>query len=1326
MEPLHREDKPNPLATANIFSTVFFCWLNPLFKIGYKRRLEENDLYKVLPEDGSEKLGKELQRHWDNEVQKAQKQVRNPHLTRAILKCFWKSYIILGAFTFLEELVRIIQPIMLGKIVSYFENYDKDDTEASKTAFGYAAGLSLCTLFLAILHHLYFFHVQRSGMKLRIAMCHMIYRKALRLNNIALSKTTTGQIVNLLSNDVNKFDQVTIFLHFLWVGPLQAIAVVVLLWHEIGPSCLAGIAVLLILMPLQTLFGKWFSVLRSKTAVLTDDRIRTMNEVISGMRIIKMYAWEKSFTTLITQIRKKEIAKVLQSSYLRGLNMASFFVASKIIVFFTFLVYVLLGNTITASRVFVTVSLYGAVRLTVTLFFPAAIQTASEGMISIRRIKEFLILEEIKKPNEDVNNRENEYSVHLQDLTCYWDKTMEAPSLQNISFSLKPGELLAVIGPVGAGKSSILAALLGELSKDSGILDVKGKIAYCAQQPWVFPGTVRSNILFGKEYQKAKYEKIITACALKKDLELLQDGDLTQIGDRGATLSGGQKARVNLARCVYQDADIYLLDDPLSAVDAEVGKYLFEQCITGILKNKPRILVTHQLQYLSAASQIIILKEGRVVESGKLNQLIKSGVDFAHLLKQHEEDEQADLHSTTKLMKERTLSQTSVLSLGSSTQSHKESTVELSGETAFSAVPEESRTEGSISFTVYKKYFLAGANCFMSLILLGLYLLAQVSYILQDWWLSYWATNQKNLNITEGASPNNTTQVLDIDFYLGTYAGLTISVLLFGVVRSLLIFKVLVNASQDLHNKMFTSIIKAPVLFFDKNPIGRILNRFSKDVGHLDDLLPYTFMDFFQIFLQILSVIAVAVSVIPWILIPITPLVIIFFFLRSYFLETSRDIKRMETTTRSPVFSHLSSSLQGLWTIRATRTEQQFQAKFDEHQDLHSETWFLFLTTSRWLAVRLDGLCAIFVTVVAFSSIFIANQLDAGQVGLVLSYSITLMGMFQWGVRQSAEVENLMTSVERVLDYSELESEAAWESRKPPPGDWPNQGSVTFENVNFGYSPDSEPVLKDLNLTIRPKEKVGLVGRTGAGKSSLISALFRLAEPEGKIMIDGIVTSELGLHDLRSCMSIIPQDPVLFTGSMRKNLDPFDEHADETLWNALEEVQLKEVVEELPNKLMTELAEAGSNFSVGQRQLVCLARAVLRKSKILIIDEATANVDPRTDKLIQKTIREKFELCTVLTIAHRLNTIIDSDRILVLDQGRVAEYEEPYVLLENKDGFLYRMVQHLGKTEAIALTNIAKEVHLKRKSLEETLTDQMKANGSAILHSSGIVFETSL
>ncbi|XP_038673881.1 multidrug resistance-associated protein 4 [Scyliorhinus canicula] len=1318
MEPVHREEKPNPLATANIFSSVFFCWLNPLFRIGYKRRLEENDLYKVLPEDGSAKLGEELQRHWDKEVQKAKNQARIPHLTKAILKCFWKPYIILGAFTFLEEIIRIAQPIMLGKIINYFENYNPEDTEAYKVAFGYAAGIALCTLFLAILHHLYFFHVQRTGMKLRVAMCHMIYRKALRLSNVALAKTTTGQIVNLLSNDVNKFDQVTIFLHFLWVGPLQAIAVVALLWQEIGPSCMAGMAVLLILMPTQTIFGKWFSVLRGKTAVLTDNRIRTMNEVISGMRIIKMYAWEKPFSNLIAQIRKKEISKVLQSSYLRALNMASFFTASKMILFFTFLVYVLLGNTITASRVFVTVSLYSAVRLTVTLFFPAAIQTASEGLISIRRIKTFLILEEIKKINEDVYTCESNYSVHVQDLTCFWDKAIETPSLKNISFSLKPGQLVAVIGPVGAGKSSILAAILGELAKENGILDIKGKIAYCAQQPWVFPGTVRSNIIFGKEYQRAKYEKVITACALKK----------VSIESLTCTYSHNLLMMLvfHCVPSVYQDADIYLLDDPLSAVDAEVGRHLFEQCITGILKNKPRILVTHQLQYLSATNEILILKEGRVVEKGNFKQLLNSGVDFSSLLKRDEEDEQTDSHSATKVTKERTLSQTSVLSLGSSTQSHKEGSFEPVGEPVLSTVPEESRSEGSIGFKVYKKYFLAGANGFMVVIVIILNLLAQVSYVLQDWWLSYWATSQERLNNTQINGSSNKMRQLDTDFYLSIYAGLTIAVIIFGITRSLIIFKVLVKASQEMHNRMFTSIIRAPVLFFDRNPVGRILNRFSKDIGHLDDLLPYTCMDFLQTFLQILGVVAVAVSVIPWILIPIAPLVIVFYFLRRYFLETSRDIKRMESTTRSPVFSHLSSSLQGVWTIRATKTEPQFQAKFDEHQDLHSETWFLFLSTSRWLAVRLDALCAIFVSSVAFGSIIIANQLDAGQVGLALSYAITLMGMFQWGVRQSAEVENLMTSVERVLDYTELESEAPWESHKPPPNGWPDRGAIVFENVNFGYSPDCEPVLKDLNLVIGSKEKIGLVGRTGAGKSSLISALFRLAEPEGKVMIDGLVTSELGLHDLRNSMSIIPQDPVLFTGTMKKNLDPFDEHTDEALWNALEEVQLKEVVEELPSKMMAELAEAGSNFSVGQRQLVCLARAVLRKSKILIIDEATANVDPRTDELIQKTIREKFEQCTVLTIAHRLNTIIDSDRILVLDAGRVAEYAEPYVLLENKDSLFYKMVQHLGKAEATALIKIAKEVHLKKKSAEGAQTEQILTNGSAIVSPNNIVFETSL
>uniref|UniRef100_A0A8C7JPR9 Cystic fibrosis transmembrane conductance regulator n=1 Tax=Oncorhynchus kisutch TaxID=8019 RepID=A0A8C7JPR9_ONCKI len=1284
----------------------FVSWLNPLFRIGYKRRLEEDDMYKVLPEDGSERLGEELQRHWDHEVQKAAKELRPPKLTKVLIKCYWKPYAVLGIFTLIEEVIKVIQPVFLGKLIQYFENYDPDNMDALYEAFGYAAGVCLSTLILAITHHLYFFHVQRTGMKMRVAMCHMIYKKALCLSSAAMGKTTTGQIVNLLSNDVNKFDEVTIFLHFLWVGPLQAAAVLGLLWVEIGPSCLAGMAVLVILMPTQTMFGRLFSKFRSKTAALTDNRIRTMNEVVSGIRIIKMYAWEKPFSALVNDVRRKEISKIMSSSYLRGLNMASFFAASKIIVFITFTVYVLLGNTISASRVFVAVSLYSAVRLTVTLFFPSAIEKLSETRISVRRIKTFLLLDEILKSKHGfLQEEKQEPNVEIQDL---------------ISTVLSP------VPPSNFPQSSLLSAILGELPHDKGVLKVKGQLTYASQQPWVFPGTIRSNILFGKALHPQKYEKVLRACALKRDMELLPDGDLTVIGDRGATLSGGQKARVNLARAVYQDADIYLLDDPLSAVDAEVGRHLFEQCICGILKNKPRILVTHQLQYLQAANQILVLKEGHMVARGTYSELQRSGVDFTSLLKREEEGPQAPgVETESRSPCSRTLSQNSEVSHTSSIRSVKDGTEQLPAEPVQTVV-EESRSEGTIGVGLYVKYLKAGANILVLIGVVLLQFLAQAAYILQDWWLAYWAGEQEKLNVNGTVTIQNgvnVTEQLNLDFYLGIYAGLTGATLIFGFARSLVMFNVLVKAAQSLHNRMFNSILRTPVRFFDVNPIGRVLNRFSKDIGQLDAALPWTFVDFIQIFLQIIGVVAVAASVIPWILIPLVPLVIVFLFLRRYFLQTSRDVKRLESTTRSPVFSHLSSSLQGLWTIRAFRAEERFQNTFDAYQDLHSESWFLFLVTSRWFAVRLDGMCAVFVTITAFGCLLLRDQVEAGSVGLALSYAVTLMGMFQWGVRQSAEVENMMTSVERVVEYTELESEAPWETQKRPPPEWPSQGLITFDRVSFSYSSDGPVVLKDMKAMFRPKEKVGIVGRTGAGKSSLVSALFRLAEPEGRIYIDGVLTSEIGLHDLRQKMSIIPQDPVLFTGTMRKNLDPFSQHTDEDLWNALQEVQLKSVVEELPNKMETVLAESGSNFSVGQRQLVCLARAILRKNRILIIDEATANVDPRTDELIQKTIRDKFRECTVLTIAHRLNTIIDSDRILVLDAGQIHEYDEPYTLLQNHDGIFFKMVQQTGRQEAVSLLQSAKQV-------SSTLTQQSirpsTSNGGVGVDGNLVIFETAL
>uniref|UniRef100_A0A8D3DC56 Multidrug resistance-associated protein 4 n=1 Tax=Scophthalmus maximus TaxID=52904 RepID=A0A8D3DC56_SCOMX len=1150
--------------TNNVCVCVCVCvWLYPLLQLGHKRKLEESDMYRVLPEDRSDVLGETLQRLWEREVRNATKDLRKPKLTRVLIRCFGKPFAVAGLFAFLLETIKVVQPLLLGKIIMYFENYDPDDRTSLYMVSGYGAAMSLSAFGLMILQLLYYYHVQRIGMKIRVAMCHMIYTKALGLSSEAMGQTTTGQIVNLLSNDVYRLDEVTLNLHYLWLGPLQTMGIIFFLWSEIGLSCLAGVAAVALMLPVQTWFGKLFGIFRSKTAVLSDDRIRIMNEVVSGIRIIKMYAWEKPFSALVTEVRRKEISQILKSSFLRGLNMAAFFASSKVIVFITFAVYALLGNAITASRVFVTVSLYGTVKMTVTLLIPLAVEKLSETVVSIHRIKNFLLLKEVDRNTSGIPlDEKNPNCIEMKKLTCYWDKSLDAPSLQNVSVNVKSHKLLTVIGPVGAGKSSLLSAILRELPLDTGTLQVKGQLTYASQQPWLFPGTIRSNILFGRELNSTKYEEVIRACALKRDLELLPDGDRTLIGDRGATLSGGQKARINLARSVYQDADIYLLDDPLSAVDAEVGKHLFEQCICGLLKNKTRVLVTHQLQHLRTNDHILILKEVCVDE---------------------------DHFRDAKVMARMT------------------------------------------------RFMIP------SLLL-----------------------------------------------------GLTAAAVVFGYARSLVIFHGLVRSAQTLHDSMFSAVLRAPVAFFDVNPIGRILNRFSKDISQMDSMLPITFVDFYQFFLLITGVVAVAAAVIPHILIPIVPLFLVFLYLRRFYLSTSRDIKRLESTTRSPVLSHLSSSLQGLWTIRVFGAEGRLKRDFDAHQDLHSEAWFLFLMTSRWFALCLDSLCSVFITFTTFACIFLRDGLGAGQVGLVLTYAVTLLGNFQWTVRQSAEVENMMTSVERVVEYTQLKSEASWETQKRPPPDWPSRGMVMFKRVNFSYGSDGPQVLKDISITFQPNEKVGVVGRTGAGKSSLVSALFRLGEPEGEIYIDGVLTSEIGLHDLRQKMSIIPQDPVLFTDTVRKNLDPFNQHTDEDLWTALEEVQLRPVVEELPGRLETVLAESGSNFSVGQRQLVCLARAILRKNRVLIIDEATANVDPRTDKLIQRTIRDKFRECTVLTIAHRLNTVIDSDRILVLDSGTIQELDRPFTLLQNKDGALYKMVQQMGPTEAAALLEAARQVSWRR------------------------------
>ncbi|KAK7601741.1 hypothetical protein V9T40_009182 [Parthenolecanium corni] len=1096
--------------------------------------------------------------------------------------------------------------------------------------------------------------------------------------------------------------------------------------------------------------GKKTSGLRLKTAIRTDERVRLMNEIISGIQVIKMYTWEKPFAKLVALARKKEMKEIRGTSHIRGVLLSFIIFHSRIALFFSIFSYVWSGNDISAKTVFVITSYFNILRQTMTVFFPQGIGQVAEALVSVKRLQNFLMYEEnelyakpplvangVKKNSKSkgksdilINNTEKEketemqalnvannitrvsddslaadtkYSISITGATAKWSENSSENSLSDVSTKVEKGHLLAIVGPVGSGKSSLLQAILRELPLKSGNIEISGTISYASQEPWLFAGSVRQNILFGLPMDRERYRQTIRACALKTDFEQLPFGDKTIVGERGVSLSGGQRARVNLARAVYKEADIYLLDDPLSAVDTHVGKHLFDECIKGFLKNKTCILVTHQLQYLSNVDHIILFEQGSVLAEGSYHALTESGLDFMNILgvsvveeKPHDPLIEESLDPVLKPLHTR---QVSIQSVASSLDEVGFGDPNAPGQV------EEQLTKGSVGLYVYRAYFSNGGHCCFVFMMFFLCFLAQFLASGSDAWVTYWVNLEDTYfsciykNNTAEKCRNVKAPLLDVsrEWCIYIFAMITFGMIVVTLIRSMTFVTMCINISLRLHNAMFEGITRASMYFFNTNPSGRILNRFSKDMGSIDEVLPSALIDCVQIGLTLFGIILVVGFVNPYLMIPTVIIAFIFYKLRQFYLSTSRSIKRLEGITRSPVFSHLNASLNGLTTIRAFGAQTILEKEFDNHQDLHSSAWYLFLATSRAFGFWLDMFCVVYIALVTFSFLLIIKGASGGNVGLAITQAIGLTGMFQWGMRQSAELENQMTSVERVLEYSRAPREAELESPpdKKPPKSWPDKGEIVFDKMYLRYEPNGHHILKNLNFTIKPQEKVGIVGRTGAGKSSLIAALFRLAENEGQIRIDGLDINKLGLHEVRSKISIIPQEPVLFSGTMRKNLDPFDEYPDHLLWNALEEVELKEAVDDLAGGLNSKMSEGGSNFSVGQRQLVCLARAIVRNNRILVLDEATANVDPQTDALIQITIREKFKNCTVLTIAHRLNTVMDSDKVLVMDGGTCVEFDHPYLLLRNENGVFSKMVENTGRPTSEQLYNVASKSYKK-------------------------------
>ncbi|XP_049951176.1 probable multidrug resistance-associated protein lethal(2)03659 isoform X3 [Schistocerca serialis cubense] len=1299
---------PHPRSSASPLSAITFWWTLPIFKTGLKRDFEVEDLYAPLKEHKSSSLGERFERLWKQECKKSAKNIKDPSYVRVMLSAYGWRYMMYGVIrATLELFVRVAQPLFLGLLLQYF-------TPGSQIpisdAYLYATAVIMCSLVTALVLHPYMMAMFHLGLKMRVASCSLIYRKALRLSKTALAQTTVGQVVNLMANDVHRFDFMFIFGHYLWLGPLETAVVTYFIWTRIGIAAFGGILCMLLFIPFQGYLGRLTSKFRYKTALRTDDRVRIMNEIISGIQVIKMYAWEKSFTNLVAAARRKEMNAIKSMQYIRAITFSMGVFITRLSTFVSIVIYVMMGEDVTAEKVFVVAAYYNLMKHTMSESFPKAITAVAEGLISGRRIEKFLRYEEIKtvnmgavhengiillKDEKEQIQKENPV-VKLEDATAKWQDDAPDNTLKNVSLEVVPGKLLAVIGPVGAGKSSLLQTILGELPLTSGRLIVRGKTSYASQEPWLFAGSLRQNILFGEPYDRVWYKRVIKACALEEDFASFPHSDKTLVGDRGIMLSGGQKARVNLARAVYRRADIYLLDDPLSAVDPHVARHLFDECIVGLLRNSICVLVTHQIQFLHHVDEIVILNEGVVEAKGSYSELQRSGLDFAKLMNSDEgiAGTAGDGDSEEAVEKSNLIERT--VSVEENSAPRQEA---------------ELRTSGGVKKAVYYAYFSYGGNYCLQLFVAIVFILTPVSVLGGDYWLSYWANSEEVLqslsqeNKTSLALYNETEPDLsqhgwlpsrDTSVYI--YSAIIGATILITILRSISFFILCIRASMRLHNQMFIGVTRATMHFFNNNPSGRILNRFSKDIGNVDEVLPITIVDCFQIILTLVGTIIIVAVVNYWTLIPTIVLAGVFWLIRTIFLSASRSLKRLESITRSPVFSHTNASLQGLSTIRAFRAQQMLETEFDRTQDINSSAFYVFMAISRAFGLWLDLVCVAYLAVVAYSFLILGQDVFGGSVGLAITQSLNLMGMFQWGIRQSAELINQMTGVERVLEFADLKPEPSLESsdgKKPPPN-WPSAGQIKFKHVFLKYNENEPPVLKNLNFTVMPREKVGIVGRTGAGKSSLMAALFRLANIEGEILIDNIDTSTIGLHDFRPKISIIPQEPVLFSGSLRKNLDPFDEFPDSELWLALEAVELKDVVNETPAGLNYLITEAGSNFSVGQRQLICLARAVIRKNKILVLDEATANVDPVTDALIQQTVRQRFSDCTVLTIAHRLHTIMDSDKVLVMDGGNLKEFDHPHILLSDNNSIFYSMVEQTGKAAAEELRAIAEESYRSR------------------------------
>ncbi|CAD8188699.1 unnamed protein product [Paramecium pentaurelia] len=1230
------------------FKQLFFVYIYPIMKKANKSGLDESQINQLETSEQSYVRHQQFSEHLKFNNQK--------NLVNLILQ-YYLQYFLKG---FLIQLLvlfsQLAMPLLTKYIIGFIYETDKDYHQAFLLIF--------LVILIRIINLLSMSHsrfmMKIYGYDIMSVISLEIMNKCLKISLLSNTEKSIGEITNLIQVDVQRLIQVPNNVVNMIIIPIQLCITLTYIYEAIGISVLVGIIIIILSIIQNNYVGKQIVEAQKKVLKSKDNRVKETTEIFQLIKFIKINALEQYFLNKIYKLRQIELECIKDRLQYFSINVFMGWLSPQMILSFTFGLHVLLGNQLIPSMTFPIIGLLSILAASLQLL-PISLNDLLETKVSLKRIQDFLDSDELMNDLYCDYKKVVNSALEIDQGNFYWRKdcNQEQLILKNINISVEKGKFVSIIGDVGSGKSSLIQCLLGEMiyniDDNKPIINMSGPIAYVGQRPWIQNATVQENILFGKPYEEKLYDQAIKYSCLTLDLEILVNGDQTMIGEKGINLSGGQKSRISLARAIYSQADIYLFDDPLSAVDAQVGHFILKECFINLLKGKTRILITHALNYCKYTDYIYLMQKGEIIEEGDY-QKMQNNLIYQEIEKkfefdiQQEENQEYTKKNNIQLIDEKDIEQ------------NQEQIID-NNKIRSDLMTVEERKKGEIDSEVYVKYLQYKKNLINQFILFIVMLIWILSQIIANLWITEWTSRYASLR-------DHYAEIT----YFWVFLLLGFIQSLFAYLRAAMIVSQSIKSSSQIHNDMINSLMFAPQCqFFERVPLGRIMNRLTKDINSLDVEIHINIAQFSTKISQILSNNLLSIYVSTYLL--IFPLTIFFYIclkIQRLYMKASRELQRLELISRSPILSYFTQSLMGLTTIRAFSQTDFVMKEFSQKLDNNKQIVYYSTAASSWF-LQILGLASLIVNTfaIAYCILFTNNPSFAG---LILTFAASLDRNVQQTVDSLSLLENNMISFERCLEYTKIEPENLTEI-KTVEESWPNQGRIKFVNYSVNYRNNLPLVLKNLSFSVNSKEKIGIVGRTGAGKSSITLCILRILEAvSGHIEIDDIDISKVQIQKLRSSITTMLQDPVIFTGTIRQNLDPLNTCSDQEVMKVIEECCLLQLINDR-NGLDTPINEGGDNLSAGEKQLICIARAILKKSKIVLIDEATANIDIETEQKIQQTIQRLFKDCTVLTIAHRINTILHCDKILVISKGELKEFGSTNELLNDKSSLFYDIYQ---------------------------------------------------